>query len=229
MPGAGKSVAVAVAREMGLPVFSMGDRVREVVQERGLPLTPENVGRIANEERALHGADIWGQRTIAVVPQGTPAAVIDGARSAAEVQAFKAHAGGAEVLVLAVQSSPSTRADRLRRRARSDDQLTLDGFQGRDRRELGWGIGEAIALADITIVNEHALGKFKRDLKAALRALSEGKTKVTRARAGRAARARRPSARRGRGRASKRRSPARSRGRRRPSPGRRRARRRSRP
>lgn len=229
MPGSGKSVAVAVARAMGLPVFSMGDRVREVVASRGLPLTPEHVGRIANEERALQGADIWARRTIAVVPPGTDAAVIDGARSGAEVAAFKAHAGGAEVLVLAVQSSPSTRAHRLRVRARSDDQLSLDGFQGRDRREIGWGIGEAIALADITVVNEGSLGAFRAELRRALRALSRGAAQVSRARKGQAVRARRPSGRRARGTASKKRSSARSRGRTRRSQGRRRAPRRSRP
>ena len=229
MPGAGKSVAVAVARAMQLPVFSMGDRVREAVAARGLALAPSDVGRIANEERALHGADIWARRTLEVIPPGTATAVIDGARSAAEVRAFQTLGAGADVVVVAVHSAPRTRAARLRERARSDDQLTPEGFETRDRRELGWGIGEAIALADLTIVNEGGLPRFRSDLRRTLTALARGRPVVSQARRGRAARARRPSARRARGTASRTRSSARSRGRRRPSPGRRRAPRRSRP
>src|SRR3990170_4486108 len=220
MPGAGKSVAVEVAREMGLPVFSMGDRVREVVLSRGLPLTPEVVGRTANAEREEMGADIWAKRTLAVIPPGTPVAVIDGARSGAEVEAFRAQAGAASVRVLALQASPATRRGRLATRARSDDEPTQQGFEDRDRRELSWGIGEAVARADVTVVNEGRLKAFKAALRRVLAGLAAEAPRASPARGTRGSRARRPSARRARGRAGRARRSARSRGRTRPSRGR---------
>jgi dephospho-CoA kinase len=228
MPGAGKSVAVEVARKMQLPVFSMGDRVREAVVARGLGLDPEAVGRIANEERQVHGPDIWARRTLQVIPPSTEVAVIDGARSLAEVEAFRTFGKGAQVAVLAVQSSPSTRAGRLRSRARSDDELSDAGFHARDHRELSWGIGEAVARADITVVNEGSLLAFRRVLGRTLRALAKGRKPPSQGPGTPGSRGLRPRAPRARGTASKKRSPERSRGRTRRSPGRRRVRRRSR-
>lgn len=228
MPGAGKSVAVAQARRLGLPVISMGDRVREEVRRRKLPLTPDVVGRTATGERNRIGADIWAKRTLAVVPPGVATVVIDGARSAAEVEAFRAHAKG-EVVVLAVLSAPRTRATRLARRARSDDRTTPGGFSERDRRELGWGIGEAIALADVVLVNEGTLAEFKAAAGQVLGTLAGlGGPNRPRPRT-RAPRGRRPSGRRGSGTASRKRSRGPARGKKRRSPGRPRARRKSRP
>ncbi len=43
----------------------------------------------------------------------------------------------------------------LKERGRKDDPLTNEMFVQRDRRELGVGIAEAIALADETISNQH--------------------------------------------------------------------------
>ena len=227
MPGAGKSVAVQLAREMDLPVFTMGDRVRATVNERGLRMEPEVVGRIASEERKLYGPDIWARRTIEVIPPGTAAAVIDGARSAAEVESFRALSGG-QMVVLAIHSSRRTRAGRLRERKRDDDDLSDAGFDERDGRELGWGIGQAIARADLMIINEGPLSQFRSEIRRVLKSLAAGEHVSRPRKRSPARRARRPRGPRGRGKASTKRSPARSRGRTRRSPGRRRAPRRSR-
>ncbi len=63
MPGAGKSEAVLIAKEMGYPVFRIGDCVMEEVKSRGLPLDDKNVGSIATEMRRKFGFDIWAKRT----------------------------------------------------------------------------------------------------------------------------------------------------------------------
>ena len=41
-PASGKTEAANVARELGIPVISMGDVIREELRRRGLPLTDEN-------------------------------------------------------------------------------------------------------------------------------------------------------------------------------------------
>lgn len=79
--------------------------------------------------------------------------VIDGIRSMAEVDAFRRKA---KVLLVAVDASPERRFELLKERGRKDDPLTYEMFVERDKRELGVGIGRAIALADETVSNQHA-------------------------------------------------------------------------
>jgi dephospho-CoA kinase len=154
MPGSGKSAAADVAREAGIPVVRMGDRVWDEVRERKLPLTDEMVGNVAHEMRMLHGPGIWAQRTLGKIRAlGAPQVCIDGIRSLAEVSVFH-EALGPEFVLVAIHASPATRHARLLVRKREDEALTATALQARDSRELAWGIGEVIALADTVLVNE---------------------------------------------------------------------------
>jgi dephospho-CoA kinase len=58
-------------------------------------------------------------------------------------------------------------------RDRTDAPENQEQFSERDRRELGWGLGSLIALADRMIVNEGTLGEFKEKVEELLRELSE--------------------------------------------------------
>jgi len=68
MPASGKGEAVNVARTavpgQELPVVRMGDLIWERCEELGFELTPENVGRVANEEREKRGQDVWAWGTV---------------------------------------------------------------------------------------------------------------------------------------------------------------------
>jgi len=158
MPGSGKDELIEVARRLGLATLKMGDLVRDETRRRGLPLTSANIARIANEDREKHGPAIWAQRTIPKLTETKM--LVDGARSDAEVTAFRHNFG--DLYVLGIFSSPETRYDRLMKRARTDDGQTLQEFFDRDRRELKWGIGNAIALADGMLINEGSLEEFRR-------------------------------------------------------------------
>jgi dephospho-CoA kinase len=101
----------------------------------------------------------------------TDEVVIDGVRNIEEVETFRRLLGHDFVLV-AIHASPSTRMARILTRRRADDATDETTFRQRDGRELSWGIGAVIALADLMIVNEGAVS----DVKAAVRhILSEGR------------------------------------------------------
>lgn len=153
MPGAGKSVAAEAARGLGIPVLRMGDAVWEEAHARGLALTAENVLRVADAMRREHGPSVWAARTLAKL-RGLKAekAAVDGVRSLAEADTFRAALP--DFLLAAVVASPATRHRRLLARPREDGLTSLEAARERDRRELEWGIGEAIAMADVTLVNE---------------------------------------------------------------------------
>jgi dephospho-CoA kinase len=168
MPGSGKSVAAAVAKGLGIPVVRMGDCIWEEVQSRGLPLVDEVVGGVAHEMRERHGPGIWAQRTLEKVRKlGAAQVCIDGIRSMHEVHVFH-EALGRDFVLVALVASPRTRHQRLLARGREDEASSDEAAQARDRRELGWGIGEVIALADVVLVNE---GRDESSFRSAVEAL----------------------------------------------------------
>ncbi len=153
LPGSGKDEIVGVAKMLGFHVLKMGDLVRDEVRRRNLPINDKNNARVANEERDRQGPSVWAKK---IVPRITETkTLVDGCRSDAEVTVFRHNFG--DLAVVGVFASPGTRFDRLTRRGRGDDHLSMEEFYERDRRELKWGIGNAFALADYMIVNEGPL------------------------------------------------------------------------
>jgi dephospho-CoA kinase len=150
MPGSGKSLVSSAARALGIPVVTMGDVVREEARRRGVEPSPEALNRIAAELRRRYGAAVVAERVARRLPR-EGVVVVDGVRSLAEVEVFKRRG---EVFVVAVHASPRTRFERILRRRRPGDASTWEEFVERDMVELGFGLGDVIALADYMIVNE---------------------------------------------------------------------------
>ena len=154
MPGSGKEELLNRCIARGAKVIRMGDMVRDKAKEFGLDLSDASVGSLADEERKRYGMDVWAKRTIPFV--GGDLVAIDGTRGPAEIKAFK-NAFGDALVVVAIHTSPKTRFNRLKSRGRPDSPSSLSEFELRDRRELDWGLGDAIALADHMVINEGTL------------------------------------------------------------------------
>ncbi len=169
MPGSGKDELIAVARSIGLSTLKMGDLVRDETRRRGLAQTNANLGRVANEEREKHGPGVWAQRALPKLTETRM--LVDGCRSDHEVTVFRHHFG--DLFVLAIFASPETRYDRMIKRSRGDDGMSLQEFYDRDRRELKWGIGTAFSLADGMLINEGSLDDFRRSAREKLEEILE--------------------------------------------------------
>ncbi len=153
MPGAGKSLLSKAAEMLGIPVLVMGDVVREETENLGLEPTPENIGRVAVLLREKYGDDVIAKKILEKISSSRSKVVmIDGVRSLHELNFFKRKAG--EIIIVAIHASPKTRFKRLIERGREDDPKTWEEFCKRDERELRFGIGSVIALADVMLVNE---------------------------------------------------------------------------
>lgn len=161
MAGAGKTELARYCKSLGLPVIQMGDLVREKVRSLSMAMTGKNIARVANEERLKLGSDVWARRAAKKVGSGNT--VIDGTRSEAEVAHFRSNFGK-DAVVVAVYASANTRYERLKARNREDVPLTLGEFEERDRRELGWGLGNVIALSDRTVGNEGTIDELKEKI-----------------------------------------------------------------
>jgi dephospho-CoA kinase len=153
MPGCGKTVAVSAAKERGIPVVSMGDVVREEVKLRGLEENPENLGKVSKGLREEEGPQAVASRTLTKIEKEKSSIVlVEGIRSLEEIELFKKRYPN--FTLIAIHASPDTRFKRLCKRERSDDSMDKKTFQERDAREINFGLGSAIALADYVIVNE---------------------------------------------------------------------------
>jgi dephospho-CoA kinase len=171
MPGSGKSEAVRVAGEMGIPVYRMGDLVRETVKGRGFEVNRANLASVGNSERQKLGPDIWAKRTLRLLSEA-PIVVIDGTRSRAEVDHFRKELGSS-LLVLAVHSSFATRWQRIQKRGRPDDPQDPEELHLRDHQELEWGLGDVIATADLMFVNEGGKGTLRAQMRKLLLGMGE--------------------------------------------------------
>jgi len=176
MPGSGKSlVARVLAEALGAEYYSMGDAVRREVERRGLPLTVENVEYVATMLRREHGRAAVAKLLLPDIENaGTEYVVVDGLRSVDEAGVL---ASAGRVCIVAVHASPKVRLERLMRRGRVDDIRGARDLALRDRKNLEYGIGEAIALADFMIVNEGSIEEARRQALIVARRIADGKGK----------------------------------------------------
>ncbi|WNY25878.1 AAA family ATPase [Methanolapillus millepedarum] len=169
MPASGKSEASNVAREMGIPVVTMGDVIRREVELRGAD--PADGGKIATELRQKEGMDAIAKRCMAMILEkmktnNAHVLVIDGVRGIAEVDYFKEHLGDGFMLVsIAIDSPVEERFDRIVVRKREDDMDSIEKLKERDAREIGWGMGEAIAASDRIIENKSTLEEYRKNIR----------------------------------------------------------------
>ncbi len=170
MPGSGKEEFVKVAKAQGLNVVRMGDVVREVVKNRNLELSDQNVGQIANSERNIHGMGIWAERTLPHIKGDF--IIIDGVRGDAEISVFQSALKGDFVMV-GVRSSKEVRFERIKKRARSDAPVSWEEFCERENREISWGIENAMAQCKYIIVNEGSLEEFQERVRVFLKKVKE--------------------------------------------------------
>ncbi len=176
LPGSGKSEAVGVAEEAGFSIVRMGDEVRAEVERRGIPINDENLGGVANEMREKEGMDVWARRCLAklkesMADESAAGVVIDGIRNIEEVEAFRQSMN--DFILVAIHASPKTRYGRMMKRGREDDSMSIDDLKKRDARELSWGIGNVVAMADIIITNEGSLEEFRKKVKNILRQIKQ--------------------------------------------------------
>lgn len=159
LPASGKGEFSRIAAGMGIPVIVMGDMIRNAVTAAGLEPTDANFGMTANRLRAEGGMDAIARLCIPEIQARTaPLVLVDGIRGDTEVLLFRNQFPG--FTLISIDSSFDTRLARIAARARSDDFTSADSLRNRDERELGWGLGKALKLADISLANEGSLEEF---------------------------------------------------------------------
>ena len=167
LPASGKGEFSRVAREMGIHVVVMGDVIRQAVLAAGEAPTDEHLGRMGNHLRAERGMDAIAQACIPLIEQQeAPLVVVDGIRGESEVLAFRQHFE--QFRLVCIKASFPTRLRRLQERKRSDDLHLAEDLLERDKREISWGLGEAMEGAEYILENEGDLRTFRARAEALL-------------------------------------------------------------
>jgi dephospho-CoA kinase len=162
----------------------MGDVIRGEAARQNLEPTDQNLGRIGNALRAKDGPDAIARRTLdRVMATGKDVVVVDGLRSKAEADFFRAHAE--EFHLVEVYAPAEARLKWLATRGRPDDpgsrpknegNMTIISQQDccaaaleeRESREMGWGMYEAIKAADMFLRNDRGLDDFRKNVEMVL-------------------------------------------------------------
>ena len=170
LPGSGKSEAAEVATEMGVPVVTMGDVIRAECRERGLDPATDH-GTVARALREENGPGAIADRSLPVIEDeraGHDTVLVDGIRSDVEVEAFRDAFGESFVLV-EITAPFEVRAERLDLRGRdAGADEGGESLEDRDERELGFGMGDAMDMADVTVENTDSLSAFQRRIRTLL-------------------------------------------------------------
>jgi dephospho-CoA kinase len=167
MPGSGKGEFAEVARDRGIPVVTMGDVVRAETERRGLD-PAEHHGEVAQALREEDGPLAIAERSLPMIRdhlEDHEVVVVDGLRSGDEAERFE-EAFGESFLLVAITAPAAVRAERLDLRGRDDTDS--ESIEERDERELGFGMGEAIDRADLTVENAGRLEAFRERAAAVL-------------------------------------------------------------
>lgn len=159
LPGSGKSEAASVARELDIPVVTMGDVIRAECRDRGLD-PAEHHGEIATALREEGGPAAIAERSLPLIRealQDNDVVVVDGIRSDAEVERFEA-AFGDDFTLVCIDAPFEVRVERIE--ARSRDDVAAESLRERDERELGFGMDGAMERADVVVSNTGTLDAF---------------------------------------------------------------------
>jgi len=172
LPASGKGEFSRIAAAMGIPVVVMGDVIRQAVKAAGLPVTDQNMGNVANALRKEGGMAAIAERSLsAIEAEKADVVLVDGIRGDAEVWRFRDHFP--EFVLVGVDAPFATRLARLSVRNRDDDVHDAADLIARDSREISWGLGRALALADYLIMNDGSMEEFEKKVRHLITAIME--------------------------------------------------------
>jgi len=169
LPLSGKTTyAKKLGPKYNMPLYETGEVVLEEVTKRGLDFTPENIKKVTDECKKISDS-YFTERLIEKIKElssDVPGVFISGIRAISEVEVLKRYFGHENVFVIAFHASMHTRFNRLQNpdrmsetkgaKAREDELLrNFDNFVIRNKKELGYGVGNVIATADYLINTEN--------------------------------------------------------------------------
>lgn len=179
MPGSGKSShPKKLGEKYGFPLLETHTPLYEELKKRKLEATIENIKKVTIEVKKISDSYLT-EKLIEMVNtkyKDKELVFLSGLRSPTEIELLNKEYGEDNVYVIAFIASRKSRYNRHTRPKKGfdfvgessrevekrekekmkEDQIMADfnGFVKKDKKDLGWGLGDVIALAEYYIVTE---------------------------------------------------------------------------
>jgi dephospho-CoA kinase len=165
--GSGKDEVIKYfGRQCGLPVISVGDMVRQMASDQGLPLTRENLHEVSSKIFRDKGKDYFMSLALDKMKEnGWEEAGITGIRTPEDVRFLKDKLDRDFVLFHVYVGDPRTRYRRLRGRRSERDPHDYDAFEAQDAdEEAMFHVEDASAMADYSLDNHRTREDLHRQI-----------------------------------------------------------------
>ncbi len=159
MGGCGKGEVLKYLESKGLKSVVMRTVVENKMKEEGIEVNNKNLREYATKMREERGNDIVARLCVPIIKElakREEIILVDGIRSYEEVELFKKEFGD-DFILIAIFAPLKLRFERLKKRGEKWDMKTIEELKWRDEKELNWGTGKSIALADFMINNTGSL------------------------------------------------------------------------
>ena len=175
MIGSGKdTVANYISHKYGYEIVSFRDIVHDIVKERGLESTRENMQKTARECRDKYGEYYFSKKAlekgIALLKKGKKV-LFKEMRTEGDVEILRKEFDR-KIKIIIVEAGERTRFERVKKRGRLGDPKTLDEFMIQQKKEEELHFTDSLKLADLGIDNngtkkelESEIDKMMEDLK----------------------------------------------------------------
>lgn len=152
--GAGKGAVVAYLRARSFYPLSLSDVIRAALREQGIEETRERMIEAGRTLRAERGPGALAERLVQdLLPDRNY--VIDSIRHPAEIEVLRANASG--FTLLWIDANPEIRFERMRKRARGGDPLTLEELLRLEGKERGSDDPASQQLDAVRLLADHHL------------------------------------------------------------------------
>lgn len=145
----------------------VSDVIRNEMEKRRGKLDRKTLQDSGDEMRKKYGNQVLAKVSIDYLPRDKQLIVIDGIRNPGEIDYLK-RSFGKDFILIAVDSLPELRFERLKQRNRIDDPKTWEEFLEIDARDQGVGqpeygqqVRKCMEKADYSIKNDGSLEEFQ--------------------------------------------------------------------
>ena len=149
---AGKGEISEILQKKGFECSSLSDAIRDEADKRRIPKTRENLIRLGNELRRLHGPGILAKRILREI-EGD--AVVDSIRNVEEIKELRKNK---DFVLVGVDAPVELRFKRGNKRDRESEATTLEEFKRREKLENTANknkqqLDACLSMANVIIIN----------------------------------------------------------------------------
>ncbi len=170
--GSGKDTVINhILKKRNATVVHLRKPVEEELIKRHRKINNKSLREMATALRVKHGPAVMIRRSVKEIEKAfgnSDLVIINSIKSLDEVD-FINNSLDYRFELVAVYASPVKRFRRLAKRGLKWDMKDYKSFSWRDRTELKWGLGSAMALSDHVIVNDGTINELNKGVDSLLK------------------------------------------------------------